>query len=117
MLARQPTGPRSGRPAPRILAPIDDRRILVAHAPLQPPWDAEPRDARRRAPRLGPDQLIASHITRVGRFRKLDPRKARPLPRFTKFLGVVAWGVFLEESFRRARRAERGEDAEDGAAG
>ena len=65
------------------------------------------RTPQRRAPRLGPDQLIASHITRRGRFAKLDPRKARKLPSFTKVAGVIAWGVFVEETFRRARRAER----------
>ena len=31
------------------------------------------RPSRRRAPRLGPDELIAPHITRVGRFRKRRP--------------------------------------------
>ena len=69
---------------------------------------------QRRAPRLSPDQLIASHITRRGRFAKLDPRKARRLPSFTKVAGAIAWGVFLEEAFRRARRAERQESVDAG---
>ena len=59
----------------------------------------------RRAPRLGPDELIAFHITRLGRFRKINPTKAQKLPGFSKFLGFVGWVVLLEESFRRARKA------------
>ena len=61
----------------------------------------------RRAPRLGPDDLIAPHITRLGRFRKINPIKPRKLPGFSKFLGVVGWAVLVEESFRRARKAEK----------
>jgi hypothetical protein len=68
----------------------------------------------RRAPRLGPDQLIAPHITRLGRWRKRDPRKAQKLPSMPKVLGVLAWAVFLEETVRRARRAVRQEAAETG---
>jgi hypothetical protein len=60
----------------------------------------------RRAPRLGPDELIAAHITRLGRFAKRDPRKARKLPPVSKWLGVLGWGIFLEETFRRARAAK-----------
>ena len=59
----------------------------------------------RRAPRLSPDELIAPHITRLGRFRKINPTKPRPLPGFSKLLGVVGWAVLVEESFRRARKA------------
>jgi hypothetical protein len=85
----------------------------VEQGPFDDAWQRRPGSdrpaAHRRAPRLGPDQLIAAHITRLGRFRKLDPRKARKLPSIAKVAGVVAWGVFLEETFRRARRAERGE--------
>ena len=58
-----------------------------------------------RAPRLGPDQLIAPHITRLGRFRKVNPTKPRKLPSLSKVLGVVGWAVLLGEAFRRARRA------------
>jgi hypothetical protein len=60
----------------------------------------------RRAPRLGPDEFIAGHITRLGRFRKRDPRVARKLPGCSRTLGVVAWAVFLAEVLRRARRAQ-----------
>ena len=59
----------------------------------------------RRAPRLGPDELIADHITRLGRFRKRDPRKARELPGCARVLGAIAWAAFLAELLRRARRA------------
>ena len=63
------------------------------------------RSSVRRAPRLGPDDLIAPHITRLGRFRSINPTKARKLPGFSKFLGFVGWVVLLEESYRRARKA------------
>ena len=66
----------------------------------------------RRAPRLGPDELIAPHITRLGRFRAINPTKARKLPGFSKFLGVVGWAVLLEESYRRARKASATPPAE-----
>jgi len=59
-----------------------------------------------RAPRLGPDDTIAPYITRLGRFRKVDPRKGRPLPSLTKMLGVVAWAAFLAETLRRAAKAD-----------
>jgi hypothetical protein len=59
----------------------------------------------RRAPRLGPDELIAGHITRVGRFRKINPAKGRRLPHFSRVLGFIGWAVLVEESFRRARKA------------
>jgi hypothetical protein len=63
--------------------------------------------ATRRAPRLGPDQLIAGHITRTGRFRRIDPSTPRALPRLSQWLGTVAWLVFMEEMLRRGRRASR----------
>lgn len=63
--------------------------------------------ATRRAPRLGPDQLIAEHITRVGRFRRINPAKPAQLPRFSKWLGVLGWAVFVAETVRRGRRASR----------
>ncbi len=72
------------------------------------------RAAPRRAPRLGPDQLIADHFTRVGRFRRINPTKARDLPSFPRVLGAVAWAVLLEESLRRARKAHRAPDEATG---
>lgn len=67
------------------------------------------RAAPRRAPRLGPDELIASHITRLGRFRKVDPTKPRDLPSFSRVLGAVGWALLLEESVRRARKTAKAE--------
>ena len=61
----------------------------------------------RRAPRLSPDEFIAPHITRLGRFRKRNPLKARDLPSVSKVAGVIGWAVLLEECFRRARRSVR----------
>lgn len=61
----------------------------------------------RRAPRLGPDDRLASHLTRRGRFRKIDPRKARPLPKAARILATVGWAVLVEESLRRAYRSVR----------
>jgi hypothetical protein len=58
----------------------------------------------RRAPRLRPDERIASRITRLGRFRRIDPRRGRPLPSLSAVIGVALWGVLVEEAFRRARR-------------
>ncbi|MPZ74056.1 MAG: hypothetical protein GEU74_12640 [Nitriliruptorales bacterium] len=60
--------------------------------------------AARRAPRLGPDESIAGHITRLGRFRKRDPRRARDLPGCARVIGAVAWAAFMVEMLRRARR-------------
>ena len=68
-------------------------------------------DRQARAPRLGPNEFIAPHITRLGRFRKINPLKVRKLPGFSKFLGVIGWAVLLEESIRRARKAESGDPA------
>ena len=65
------------------------------------------RAAARRAPRLGPDDLIATHFTRVGRFRKVDPTKPKTLPSFSRILGAVGWAVLMEESVRRARKAAK----------
>ena len=79
----------------------------MTQPPLRDPRERGRPAATRRAPRLGTDEYLAPYITRLGRFRKLDPRKARKLPSFTKAVGVLAWGVFVEETFRRARRAER----------
>lgn len=64
-----------------------------------------------RAPRLRPDQRIAGHVTRVGRFRRLDPAKGRRPPTFWALLGRLGWAVLLVESLRRARRRVRGPDA------
>jgi hypothetical protein len=60
-----------------------------------------------RAPKLGPDEFIAPHITRIGRFRKVNPLKPRPLPSFSRILGAVGWALFLEETLRRARKATK----------
>lgn len=68
------------------------------------------RAAGRRAPRLGPDEFIASHITRRGRFRAINPLKPKPLPSFSKVLGVVGWAVLVEESIRRARKTVKGRE-------
>ena len=67
----------------------------------------------RAAPRLGPDELIAPHITRLGRFRTINPTKARPLPRFTQIVAVLGWVALIEETFRRARRLDRAGQAAD----
>ena len=68
----------------------------------------------RRAPRLSADELIAPHITRLGRFRKINPTKARPLPRFTQIVAFLGWVALVEEAFRRARRLDRaGQAAND----
>lgn len=68
-----------------------------------------------RAPRLRPDERIAPHITRVGRFRRVDPLRARSLPSLAEALGVLGWAVLLGASFRRAvstaRAARDGEGA------
>ena len=64
---------------------------------------------KQRAPRLRPDQYLADSITRVGRFRRVDPRKGRDLPKLAHALGVAAWVGLLVESFRRARAASRAE--------
>ncbi|MGH8904987.1 MAG: hypothetical protein ACRD0K_00320 [Egibacteraceae bacterium] len=60
-----------------------------------------------RAPRLRADERIAPYITRLGRFRRIDPAKSRPLPKFSQVLGALAWAALLGGSFRRALRAER----------
>jgi len=60
-----------------------------------------------RAPRLRPDERIAPYITRRGRFRRMDPRRTRSLPRLARVLGVLGWAVLLAESFRRAVSAAR----------
>ncbi len=69
------------------------------------------RVAPRRAPRLGPDDLIAAHFTRVGRFRAVNPLKPHKLPSIPRVLGAVFWAVLLEESLRRARTIVKAEDA------
>jgi len=71
----------------------------------------------RRAPRLAPDERIAAHVTRVGRFRRLDPTKGRRLPSRWKQLARIGWGILMVESFRRARaqvQAEPGKTELDG---
>lgn len=55
----------------------------------------------QRAPRLRPDQRLADSITRVGRFRRIDPKRGRDLPRLVHVFGVVGWAALMGESFRR----------------
>lgn len=74
---------------------------------VNPPRRARVGSSARRAPRLGPDTRIASHFTRRGRFRKVDPTKGRPLPSAAKLLGTVGWAALVAESLRRAWRAAR----------
>lgn len=59
----------------------------------------------RRAPRLRPDEHLAPHITRRGRFRRIDPLTPRKLPSVGRIVAAGAWGLLLEESLRRAYRA------------
>lgn len=66
-----------------------------------------------RAPRLRPDERIAPYITRIGRFRRVDPRRARSLPSLARILGVLGWIVLLGESFRRAISTARAERARE----
>jgi hypothetical protein len=60
-----------------------------------------------RAPRLSPDERIAPYITRVGRFRRIDPGTGRPLPSVAAMLARIGWAALVAESLRRARRASR----------
>lgn len=66
----------------------------------------------RRAPRLSPDERIAAHVTRVGRFRRIDPAKSRRLPSVWKQLARIGWGILMIESFRRARAQVQAEQAQ-----
>jgi hypothetical protein len=59
--------------------------------------------APRRAPRLRSDERLAGQITRLGRFRRIDPSRGRPLPPLRSILAVAAWAALLLQSFRRAR--------------
>lgn len=63
--------------------------------------------AAPRAPRLRPDQRIAAHVTRAGRFRAIDPAKPKRPPTFWALLGRAGWAVLVEESLRRARKGAR----------
>lgn len=65
---------------------------------------------RRRAPRLDADERIARHVTRVGRFRRIDPAEPRALPRVSRVIAGLAWAVLVGESLRRAYRQVRGEE-------
>lgn len=71
--------------------------------------------APSRAPRLAPDQRIAAHITRVGRFRSIDPGRPKRPPRVWALLGRIGWAVLVGESLRRAWRANRPDAAEQAA--
>ena len=59
----------------------------------------------RRAPRLGPHERLAPYVTRVGRFRRVDPLRAPPLPKPSRVIAVMGWALLLVESMRRARAA------------
>ena len=84
--------------------PLKQPKAVAGGYPLKQPKAVA---GGKRAPRLGPDEFIAPHITRLGRFRKINPLKPRKLPSFSKFLGVIGWAVLLEESVRRARKAHK----------
>lgn len=60
-----------------------------------------------RAPRLAPEQRIAAHITRVGRFRALDPARPKQPPSLGALLGRAGWALLVGESLRRAWRRSR----------
>jgi hypothetical protein len=62
----------------------------------------------RRAPRLTPQERLAPHITRRGRFRRIDPSKGRPLPALSHILATLGWAALLVVSFRRARGGDQG---------
>jgi hypothetical protein len=68
------------------------------------------RGAGRRAARLGPDERIAPHLTRGGRFARIDPLKAATRPTLPRILGAVGWAILTVESLRRARGMVRGTD-------
>lgn len=59
----------------------------------------------RRAPRLEPDERLAPYVTRVGRFRRVEPLRAPPLPKPSRVVAVLGWALLLAESMRRARAA------------
>lgn len=67
----------------------------------------DPHGAIRRAPRLAPDERIAPYVTRLGRFRALDPSVGRPLPALPRILAATAWAVLLGETLRRAVARDR----------
>ncbi len=62
-----------------------------------------PASSPRRAPRLGPEERIAPYVTRVGRFRRVDPLRAPSLPKPSRVIAVLGWALLLGESMRRAR--------------
>jgi len=72
---------------------------------------------RARAPRLAPEQRIAAHITRVGRFRALDPARPKRPPSLAALLGRVGWALLVGESLRRAWKRSRTAGGDAGAAG
>lgn len=49
----------------------------------------------RRAPRLGAKDRIAPHLTRRGRFARIDPLEPRPLPTWPQVLGAIGWAGFV----------------------
>lgn len=82
------------------------------------PWERSRRT--RRAPRLGPDDRIAPHLTRGGRFSRIDPLEPKQRPTVPRIIGAVGWAVLTVESLRRARarvRAAQGSVHDDGLGG
>jgi hypothetical protein len=75
-------------------------------------WTGGARRPTRRAPRLGPDERIAPHLTRGGRFSRVDPLKVPERPTIPRILGVVGWAVLTVESLRRARAVVRARGGE-----
>lgn len=57
-----------------------------------------------RAPRLRPDQRIAAHISRTGRFVDIDPSRGKPLPGWVRWVGFAGWLAFCAETARRAAK-------------
>ena len=49
----------------------------------------------RHAPRLSPQERLAPHLRRRGRFAKIDPLEPRPFPTWPKVVGVLGWAGLL----------------------
>lgn len=61
-----------------------------------------------RAPRLAPDELIGRGVTRVGRFRRIDPLRTPRLWSRWHWVGVVFWAGVVGQAGRRAWRQHGG---------
>jgi hypothetical protein len=66
----------------------------------------------RRAPRLSPDDRIAPHLARRGRFAKIDPLKPRARPSWSKVLGTLGWAALLGGAFYKAWSVTRPSEPE-----